>query len=208
VTTGDDVETIAREHLHRLHSALDAISLTAIEGAVRRLHKAYRDGRKVLVIGNGGSAATASHMACDLAKTVFGGDAVPSGAHGRFKVMALTDSAPLLTAWANDTDYKRVFVEQVRTHADDGDVLVAISGSGRSPSIVEAVKLARTMGAGTIGLLGFGGGELAHLVDDAIIVASDDYGVVEDVHMALDHIFTECLRRLIASGGTGEREGR
>jgi D-sedoheptulose 7-phosphate isomerase len=64
------------------------------------------------------------------------------------------------------------------------------------------------MGAGTIGLLGFGGGELAHLVDDAIIVASDDYGVVEDVHMALDHIFTECLRRLIASGQTGEREGR
>ena len=140
-----------------------------------RLYAAYREGRKVLIVGNGGSAATASHMACDLAKNVFGqfpGDAAPSG---RFKVLALTDNIPLITAWANDAGYDRVFLEQVRTFTDPGDVLVAISGSGNSPNVVEAVKLARRLGAETIGILVFSGGKLKDLVDRAVIVTSDGH---------------------------------
>jgi D-sedoheptulose 7-phosphate isomerase len=112
-------------------------------------------------------------------------------------VLSLTDNVPLITAWANDAGYERVFLEQVRTFTDPGDVLVAISGSGNSPNVVEAVKLAKAMKAETIGILGFAGGKLKDLVDTALIVASDDYGPVEDVHMALDHIFTVCLREMI-----------
>ncbi|HXJ84539.1 MAG TPA: SIS domain-containing protein [Candidatus Methylomirabilis sp.] len=195
----NDVRAGVRSHLDRLRSALDNVSVAAVEAVVRRLYSAYLDGRKVLIAGNGGSAATASHMACDLSKSVFDGYSTVSGPKGRLKVMALTDNVPLITAWANDTDYSRVFVEQVRTHVDRGDVLIAISGSGKSPSVVEAVKLARGLGAHTVGILGFDGGELIDLVDVAIVVRCDDYGVVEDVHMALDHILTECLRRLIAA---------
>jgi D-sedoheptulose 7-phosphate isomerase len=192
-----DVRGMTRDYLARLRAALDSLPLEAVEAVVARLYAAYREGRKVLIVGNGGSAATASHMACDLAKNIFGqfpGDSTPKG---RFKVLSLTDNVPLITAWANDAGYERVFLEQVRTFTDPGDVLVAISGSGNSPNVVEAVKLAKAMKAETIGILGFAGGKLKDLVDTALIVASDDYGPVEDVHMALDHIFTVCLREMI-----------
>jgi D-sedoheptulose 7-phosphate isomerase len=192
-----DVRGTVTGYLGRLRAAIDSLPVEAVEGVVKRLYAAYREGRKVLIVGNGGSAATASHMACDLAKNVFGqfpGDAAPTG---RFKVLALTDNIPLITAWANDAGYERVFLEQVRTFTDPGDVLVAISGSGNSPNVVEAVKLARHLGAETIGILGFTGGKLKDLVDRAVIVASDDYGPIEDLHMALDHIVTTCLREMI-----------
>lgn len=198
-----DVRGTVTAYLGRLRAAIDSLPLEAVEGLVDRLYAAYREGRKVLIVGNGGSAATASHMACDLAKNVFGqfpGDAAPSG---RFKVLALTDNIPLITAWANDAGYDRVFLEQVRTFTDPGDVLVAISGSGNSPNVVEAVKLARRLGAETIGILGFSGGKLKDLVDRAVIVTSDDYGPIEDLHMALDHIVTTCLREMIAREATG-----
>lgn len=198
-----DVRGTVQGYLGRLRAALDSLPVDAVEEIVHRLYAAYREGRKVLIVGNGGSAATASHMACDLAKNVFGqfpGDATPTG---RFKVLSLTDNIPLMTAWANDAGYDRIFVEQVRTFTDPGDVLIAISGSGNSPNVVEAVKLARRLGAETIGILGFKGGKLKDLVDRAVIVSSDDYGPIEDLHMALDHIVTTCLRDMIARDTSG-----
>jgi D-sedoheptulose 7-phosphate isomerase len=197
-----NVRAGVRDYLDRLSKALGNVPIAAVETVVGRLHSAYLEGRKVLIIGNGGSAATASHMACDLSKTVFARSPATFARKGRFKVLGLTDNVPLITAWANDAGYARVFLEQVRTHVDRGDVLVAISGSGSSPSVVNAVKLAKKMRAETIGILGFGGGKLANLVDTAVIIESRDYGVIEDVHMALDHILTECLRRLIAVTAT------
>jgi D-sedoheptulose 7-phosphate isomerase len=125
----------------------------------------------------------------------FPGDSLP---RGRFRVLALTDNISLLTAWANDAGYHRVFIEQMRTYFEHGDVLIAISGSGNSPNVVEAVLLARNLGVETIGLVGFGGGKLKELVDHAIVVASNEYGPIEDVHLMLNHIITACLRERIA----------
>ncbi len=197
-----EVQRTVSEYVDRLQRAMHGVSVAAVEAVVERLYSAYLQGSKVLIIGNGGSAATASHMACDLTKGVFRFASASSGLNRRFKVLALTDNVPLITAWANDTDYTRVFVEQLRIHVDSGDVVIAISGSGNSPNIVEAVKLAQALGATTIGILGFDGGALRDLVHASILVPSDDYGIIEPVHLALDHVLTEALGRLIAAGAS------
>jgi hypothetical protein len=126
------------------------------------------------------AALTRSHMACDLSKNIFGHSPTDSPERGRFRVLALTDNVPSITAWANATHYDRAFLEQVRTFTDPGDVPVAITGSGNSPNVVEPVKIAKHLGAETIGLLGFGleGGKVKGLVDQAIIVASNEHGPV------------------------------
>ena len=185
-----------KRYLDNIHTAIDGVSLASVTAIVACLYEAYRADQKVLIAGNGGSASTASHMAANLSKTIFGRR--PDPGRRRFKVLALADNIPTLTAWANDTDYDRVFAEQVQTLIDPGDVLIVISGSGKSPNIVEAVKTANRLGATTIGLLGAGGGEIKDLAHHALIVASDDYGPIEDVHLMLNHIFTACLRELIA----------
>lgn len=200
-------QCVARDYLGRLQAALDAVAVDTVAEISHRLYAAYRGGRKVLIIGNGGSASTASHMACDLSKNVFGQCLGEASRKGRFKVLALADNMPSLTAWANDTHYDRVFLEQVRTFTDPGDVVIAISGSGHSPNVVEAVQLATKLGAETIGLLGFKGGTLKNLVDVAIVVESDDYGPVEDIHLTLTHILTASLREMIAAETNGLPEG-
>lgn len=194
---------VARDYLNQVHAAIASVSLDAINAVVDRLYTAYRRGRKVLIVGNGGSASTASHMACDLSKNVFGRVPVRSRSRKPFRVLALTDNVPIITAWANDTHYDEIFMEQVRTFTDTGDLLIAVSGSGNSPNVVEAVRMARSLGADTIGLLGFGGGKLKDLVDLAIIVDSYEYGPVEDVHLVLNHLFTECLRTRVNADEDG-----
>ena len=121
------------------------------------LLQAREEGRTIFIIGNGGSAATASHMANDLNK-----GATVSGQR-RFRALALTDNVPLITAWANDTRYELIFVEQMANYLRPGDVLVAISGSGNSPNIIAAVEWARREGAVTVGLTGGNGGRLRRI---------------------------------------------
>lgn len=197
MSPADDTQAIARSYMAHLRSVLERVPLDAIAAVVDRLHIAYRERRKVLIIGNGGSAATASHMACDLAKNVLRDLSESVAGKGRFRVLALTDNAAMLTALANDTGYEAVFREQVRTLVEPGDVVIAISGSGNSPNVVEAVKLAAALGADTIGLLGFSGGALKRLVRTAVIVPGDEYGPIEDAHLVLNHIITNCLRARI-----------
>ncbi len=163
-----------------------------IDGIVQVIKQAYLEGRRVLICGNGGSAATASHLSEDLQK------GIGCLTCKKFKVMALTDSAPLITAWANDTDYASIFVEQVQTWAQAGDVLVAISGSGNSPNIIRAVETANEMGMTTIGLTGMGGGKLSKLATKSIVVASDSMQQIEDVHIVLSHIIYVCLYKEIS----------
>jgi D-sedoheptulose 7-phosphate isomerase len=132
-------------------------------------------------------------MACDLAKTF-----LTAGRHGplkRFRVMALTDNVPLLTALANDVSYDAVFAEQLRNLADEGDLLIVISGSGNSPNVLEAVRAAKECGLRCVGLLGSDGGAVRELLDHCVIVDSDDYGQIEDVHMVLNHICAASLKR-------------
>ena len=156
------------------------------------LLRARDEGRTIFIIGNGGSAATASHMANDLNK-----GAAVSGQR-RFRALALTDNVPLITAWANDTRYEQIFLEQMANFLRPGDVLIAISGSGNSPNIITAVEWARLEGAVTIGLTGGSGGRLHGLVDCCLVVPSNRMEQIEDMHLVLSHALCVSLRARIA----------
>jgi D-sedoheptulose 7-phosphate isomerase len=181
----------AKDYIHGLKQVLDQLPLKPVEEILRAIEQAQSERRQIFVIGNGGSAATASHMMNDLCKGTLGhkGDAP----WPRLRVIALTDNVSLMTAWANDTDYHRIFSEPLKNLAERGDLLIAISASGNSPNIIAAVEAAKQMGVKVIGLAGFSGGKLSHMADVSFVVPSDGYGPVEDVHMILDHIITGYL---------------
>ncbi len=181
-------------YLVGLHATLNRLRHDDVQAFVQSLHDAYEQGNQVFVIGNGGSAATASHMACDLCKTVLGKE---YDREKRFRVIALTDNVPLLTAWGNDVGYETIFAEQLRNFAQAGDLLVVITGSGNSPNIVAAVNAARLLGLRTVGLLGFNGGDVRQVLDRAIIVESDNYGYIEDAHMILTHLVTAYFKQTL-----------
>jgi D-sedoheptulose 7-phosphate isomerase len=181
------------EHFANLTSLLNAVEEAAsperIEAIGEILYRAYSHQKQVFVVGNGGSAATASHLACDLGKNTI------SPNMRRFRILSLNDNVPLLTALANDVGYERVFSEQLVNLIRPGDVLVALSGSGRSPNIVEAARYARHRAATVVALLGFDGGETIELADEYVLVPSRDYGLIEDVHMILAHVLTGYFRK-------------
>ena len=181
----------AREYRDQMSKLIETLDCDAIDALADLVFQAWEHDRQVFVFGNGGSAATASHMMNDLNKGTLGhkGDAPWK----RFKVIALTDNVSLMTAWANDTDYNTVFSEPLKNLANRGDVLIAISASGNSPNIVAAIEVAKQMGLTVLGLGGFTGGKLAQLADACVVVPSNGYGPVEDVHMILDHILTGYL---------------
>lgn len=157
------------------------VPVEQVSEAVECLRAIHARGATVFIVGNGGSAATASHFANDLIKSSRSPD-------GRaLRAQALTDAVPVLTAIANDASYERVFAEQLAVYARAGDVLMAFSGSGNSPNVLRSVELARSMGLYTIGLTGFGGGRLARIVDLAIVVPGSRIQIVEDAHSAICH---------------------
>jgi len=179
------------DYLTGLTAVLDRLPVQDVGRVIEAIEAAHAAGKQIFVIGNGGSAATASHMMNDLCKGTLGhkGDAP----WPRFKVIALTDNVSLMTAWANDTDYNHIFSEPLKNFAQPGDLLIGISASGNSPNIIAAVEVAKQIGMKVVGLTGFGGGTLAKLADVPCVVPADDYGPVEDVHMILDHIITSYL---------------
>jgi D-sedoheptulose 7-phosphate isomerase len=181
----------AKDYLAGLKQVLDRLPLADFERVTQAVEAAHAAGKQIFVIGNGGSAATASHMMNDLNKGTLGhkGDAPWK----RFRVIALTDNVSLMTAWANDTDYNHIFSEPLKNLAQRGDLLIAISASGNSPNIIAAVEVAKRLGVQVVGLAGCGGGKVAKLADVAFVVPSDDYGPVEDIHMILDHMLTAYL---------------
>jgi D-sedoheptulose 7-phosphate isomerase len=171
-----------REACHR------EVAFDDLERVLEAILRAYEADRTVFVFGNGGSASTASHLACDMGK----GTSVPG--RRRLRIVSLTDNVALLTAWANDASYEMVFKEQLENLLRPGDVVIAISASGNSPNVIRAVEYAKERGAVTIGFIGFGGGRLKGLVDLDITVSSRNYGEVEDYHLTLNHIFSQYLR--------------
>ena len=177
------------EYLAHLQQVLGRLPLNDVQRVVESLLAGHEAGAKIFIMGNGGSATTASHFACDLAKgTITSG--VP-----RFRVIALTDNVPLLTAWANDMSYGDIFVEQLHGLLDAGDVVIAISGSGNSENVVRAVRMAKWRGAKTISLTGCGGGKLASLTDVSVVVPSSYMEQIEDVHLILEHLICTVLRQ-------------
>jgi D-sedoheptulose 7-phosphate isomerase len=178
-------------YLEGLKSLLERLPLSDIEEAIYVLNDARFRGNKVIIMGNGGSATTASHFACDLGKGTL------SPGFPRFRVLALTDNISLFSALANDCGYDQVFGEQVKSLVRPGDVVIGISASGNSPNVLNGVEVARQEGATTIGFVGFDGGELKDRVDLAVHVPSDFIEQVEDVHLILEHLICFCLRQIL-----------
>jgi D-sedoheptulose 7-phosphate isomerase len=182
-------------YVTELKNILDRLPLAVMDRMVQAMDDAHAARRQIFVIGNGGSAATASHMMNDLNKGTLGHNPVAEGSIGwpRFRVIALTDNVSLLSAWGNDTGYDYIFSEPLKNLAERGDLLIAISASGNSPNVIVAVEVAKQIGMKVIGWSGFGGGKLDKLADISLVVPSSEYGPVEDVHMILDHIITGYL---------------
>ena len=153
------------------------------------LLRAYDAERIVYLFGNGGSAALASHFACDLGKGTLNGSAK------RFRVMALTDNVPLITAWANDSEYEDIFAQQLASFIQEDDVAFAISGSGNSPNVLRALEVAKQAGGITVGLTGFSGGKMKDLCDFCVIVPSDNMQIIEDLHLCIAHAVFSSIRR-------------
>ena len=183
----DDLTTIDK-YLAQLSRVIDAFPRQPLLDILRQLRQARNEKRQVFVFGNGGSAATASHMVCDLIKNTV----KPNLA--RLKVISLVDSVPTISAYANDEGYEYVFAQPLESLGEAGDLAIAISGSGASPNVLKGVETARRKGLATIGLTGVGGGKLRDLVDICLVVPSDSMEQVEDMHMIIDHLLTIALR--------------
>lgn len=184
-----------RDYLAEVKRMLDTLP-DQIEPLVEELYRAYVDERIVFLIGNGGSAANASHFGQDLSK----GTVPDLGVTKRLRAISLTDNVSFITALANDEGYDRVFVEQLVALGRPGDVLVAISGSGNSANVLRAVEYANEQGMRTIGITGFAGGKLRRLATVNVNVPCDDIGLVEAIHSVVFHLVMTHLRRHIAVG--------
>jgi D-sedoheptulose 7-phosphate isomerase len=185
------MENVER-YLTHLHAAVDALPRDRLAELGEMLYRTYRNGQQVFTLGNGGSASTASHMAADLAKNTI------SANMRRFRVLSLNDNQSLLTALANDLGYQNVFSEQLKNLIRPGDLLIALSASGNSPNVIKAIRYAQGQCAEVVGILGFQGGEAASLADVSIIVPSEHYGIVEDVHLIINHILVDHFRHRLA----------
>jgi D-sedoheptulose 7-phosphate isomerase len=167
-----------------LFRAIETIDLGKVEQAIEIFSQARDEGRHIFVCGNGGSAATASHFACDMVKGAsFNRDR-------RFRIMALNDSLPTITAYSNDVHYECVFVEQLKNFAQPGDVVMAISGSGNSPNVLRVMEFANSIGCRTIALTGRNGGQLGPMAELNIQVSNPHMGRIEDGHMVVTHMIS------------------
>lgn len=178
----------ARGYLDYLSNLLGRLDLDAVSAFVEVLLRARERSSKIFFIGNGGSAATASHFANDIA--------IGSKSWQQpFRALSLTDNVAVLTAIANDDGYEEIFVQQLRVHMVPGDVVVAISASGNSPNVVRAIEYANANGGITVALTGFHGGQLRRISQLGIHIptARGEYGPVEDAHMIMDHLVSAYL---------------
>lgn len=169
-------------------AGIRTVGLPELGAAVGALDAARRRGSRVYALGNGGSASTASHLVCDLVKTA----RRPS--EPALRAFALADNNAVLTAYANDISYVDAFAQQLTANAEAGDVVIAISASGRSPNVIAALRAARQLELFSIGLFGCGGGPAAGLVDLPLVVDSVDFGVIETAHMAIVHALAAALK--------------
>ncbi len=184
------MESINR-YFSELERMLQAISLPHLEPVLHVLEEAYGSGHRIFIMGNGGSAATASHFALDLAKNT-----IMPGAP-RLKAISLTDHVPLITAWSNDTAYEHIFSEQLANMIEPGDVAIGISASGNSPNVINALNLAKQYRASTIGLLGANGGKIKGMVDAYVLAPGQNIEQEEDAHMILAHVITRHMREVV-----------
>ena len=183
------------DYFRGLQSLSGRLPFEEVEQIVNLVMRAFENERTIFVFGNGGSAATASHVMCDMNKGT-----IAPGERRRLKVLALTDNIPLITAWANDSRYEIIFAEQLKNFAAAGDVAFAISGSGNSGNVLLGLQAARDAGAATVGLAGFQGGKMKPLCDVCAVVPSDNMQMIEDMHHAILHSMFSVIKERIESG--------
>lgn len=177
----------AKAYLDRLRVELARVDAAAVERWADFVFEVWTRRSTLYLIGNGGSAAAASHLGVDLGKGTVAADSLRDESHKRLRVVSLTDNVPWITAVANDLDYEQVFVQQLMSAAMGGDALIAFSGSGNSPNVLAAVDWANRHGLRTFGVTGFDGGRLKQLQQDGVHVDLDDMAMVESVHVSLFH---------------------
>ena len=181
-------------YFEQLLRVIPQLSFEQLDGITDTLYRAYERRQTIFLFGNGGSASLASHMACDLGK----GTSSPRR-NKRVRVVALTDNLPTITAYANDMGYEHIFSEQLKNLAHPGDIALAISGSGNSPNVINALHVARALEMTTIGIGGFEGGAMKALCDFAAIVPSNNMQMIEDLNLSVAHcVFTILLNRIAA----------
>lgn len=190
-----DVEIFSRSYLGYIKNVLDQIDVSEIKEFVEILVNARERSAMVFFMGNGGSAATASHFANDIA---FG----TRDYEKPFRVMSLTDNVPVLTALGNDNGYDEIFIRQLKVYAKPGDVVVGISASGNSPNIVNALKYCMGNDIHSVAITAFDGGEMKQLAEKCVHIPTDykEYGPAEDAHMILDHLIGSYLMRATKVG--------
>jgi D-sedoheptulose 7-phosphate isomerase len=179
----DDIEN----YFSMLKGAIESTDRESINTVINLLLKAYEEKRQIFIMGNGGSAATASHFACDFNK----GLSYEKGK--RFKVISLNDNLPILLAYANDVSYEDVFVEQLKNFFNPKDYVIGISGSGNSKNVVKAIEYANQNGGITIGFCGYSGGKLKQIAQYCIHVPINDMQISEDLHMILTHLIMHII---------------
>lgn len=190
------------EYIGRLESTLGELPLEAVEALIRILHEARLNGRQVFIMGNGGSASTASHFVCDLSKNT----RQPEWPH--FRVIGLADNMASVSAYANDDGYENVFAYQLDALLQSDDIVIGISTSGNSPNVLNGIRLANERQALTVGFTGFDGGQLARMVNLSVHVPSDIIEHVEDIHLILEHLICYNLRELSSRVETAEAKSR
>lgn len=171
-----------------LKATLDQLPQETIQTIIDLIHKARLGKKQIFIMGNGGSASTASHFVCDLAKNTRHPD------WPNYRVIGLADNMAILSAYANDEGYENVFVQQMASFLESDDVVIGISTSGNSPNVVNAIEYANKMQAMTIGFTGFTGGKLGNLAKIHLHVQSDCIEHVEDIHLMLEHLICKVLR--------------
>jgi D-sedoheptulose 7-phosphate isomerase len=181
------VELTPREYLARCSAEFEKLDLKQIEGLADDIFAAYEKGKFVFLCGNGGSGSNCSHFCEDLGKSTLRREDFTNDSRKRLKVLSLTDNTPYILAWGNDEGFDRVFVEQLKNFASPGDLLIAISGSGNSPNILNAVEWANRHDLTTWGITGYNGGKLKSLGQKNLHVPLDDMGMVESIHLVAFH---------------------
>lgn len=181
---------LVHHYVDEIKATLDSLNAEPIIKAIDLLHEARLNERRVFIMGNGGSASTASHFVCDLAKNT------RKPGSPDFRVIGLADNMAILSAYANDEGYESVFVQQLASLIQAEDVVIGISTSGNSPNVLRAIELANEEGAVTIGFTGFDAGKLGGMVDLHLHVPSNCIEQVEDIHLMLEHLITKRLREI------------
>ena len=192
-------------YLQRLNEEVARIDQAAMQRWADLIFQAWQNGRFVFIFGNGGSGTTASHMAEDLGKSTLHERDLNDESKRRLKVLSLTDNAGWLMAVGNDLAYDQIFVQQLMNYGSEGDLIVAISGSGNSPNVLNAVDWANRHGLTTFGLTGYSGGKLKQLQSDGLHVELDDMGMVESIHLCLFHwVLNDVFARINHEGRYSE----